>query len=302
MKLLKTLVCLTVCFSVSIATAGVKLTQGKDTVQITLNGKEFTTFNYGSKLPKPFMSPVKREGATLTRPIYFDRKQGDHPHHKGIWVAVDEIGGVKFWAEQGKIANKSVKLVKAEGNPAVLNVVNEWQGGDGKAIVVESTQISIWENGLFAYDIRFKTGGDERVEFGDTKEGLFGFRMAHSMREDQGGTIVNSNGEKGSKISWGGAYDWIDYYGQVEGKTFGAAIFDHPLNLRRSRFHVRNYGLFSINPFGEKAYSQGRRPAEPHYLDPAGELRLRYGLFIHNGTTEEAKVGGVYLDYLKSGR
>jgi hypothetical protein len=301
MKMLKTLVCLTVCFSISIASAGVKLTPGKDTVEITINGKQFTTFNYGSKLPKPFMSPVKRDGKVLTRPIYFNRKQGDHPHHKGIWVAVDEVGGVKFWAEQGQIETKSVKLLKAEGNPAQLEAINEWQGPDGKAIVVETTTISVFENGLLAYDIRFKAAGDERVEFGDTKEGLFGFRMAHSMRESEGGTVVNSNGEKGSKISWGNAYDWIDYYGPVDGQTYGAAIFDHPLNLRRSRFHVRNYGLFSINPFGEKAYSGGRRPAEPYYLDPSGTLRLRYGLFIHSGTTEEAKVGEVYKSYLKSG-
>jgi hypothetical protein len=126
--------------------------------------------------------------------------------------------------------------------------------------------------------------------------------MAHSMRETEGGTIINAKGEKGSAVSWGKVNDWIDYYGKVDGNTFGAAIFDHPLNLRRSRYHVRNYGLFSINPFGESAYTRGNRPAEPYYLDPAGELRLRYGLFIHSGTTEQAKVGDVYLDYLKSGR
>lgn len=302
MKVLTAFYCLIFCV-VSVEAAEVQLTQGKDTVAVTIDGTEFTTFNYGSKLPKPFMSPVKGPGGeVLTRPIYFDRKDGDHPHHKGIWVAVDEVGGVKFWAEHGKIANKSVKLVKAKGNPAELQVVNEWQGPDGKAIVVESTRISIFANGLFAYDIRFKTGGDERVEFGDTKEGLFGYRMAHSMRESEGGTVINSKGEKGSSASWGKVNDWIDYYGQVDGKTFGVALFDHPLNMRRSRYHVRNYGLFSINPFGAKAYSGGKRPAEPYYLDPAGELRLRYGLYIHGGTTIESKVSSVYLNYLKSGR
>lgn len=303
MNLLKSLVCLTICFSVSAVDAGVKLTKGEDTVAITVNGKEFTTYNFSADLPKPFMSPVLGlDGSVLTRPVVTDKTKGDHPHHKGIWVAVDEVGGVKFWAEQGKIVNKSVELISAEGNPAELKVVNEWQGADGKAIVVETTSISIFENGLFAYDIRLKTGGDQRVEFADTKEGMFGIRLAVSMQEDKGGTVVNSAGEKGTKASWGNVYDWIDYYGEVDGKTFGAALFDHPLNMRRSRYHVRNYGLFTINPFGDKAYSGGKRPDQPYFLDPAGELHLRYGLYIHSGTTEEAKVPEVHLSYLKSGR
>ena len=248
------------------------------------------------------MWPVRGgDGTIITRPIITDRSQGDHPHHKGIWVAVDEVGGVKFWAEEGRIANRSVDVTVPTGNPAQMKVTNDWLDAEGKAVVRETTLISIWENGLLGYDIRFTASGTEPVEFGDTKEGLFGFRMAESMKEKEGGRVVNAEGDQGTVDCWGRPTGWIDYSGEVDGKTFGVAMFDHPLNFRPSRYHVRNYGLFSISPFGEGAYTNKKRPAEPYLLFPDQELRLRYALFVHDGDTASANVGKVYLDYLASG-
>jgi len=284
------------------AAVGLKMNAGAKTVAITINDRDFSTFNFADSQPKPYMSPVRGgDGTILTRPIYKDRTQGDHPHHKGVWVAVDEVGGVKFWAEHGKITNKGVKLTVPSGNPAKMQVTNDWLDPDGKAVVRETTMISIWENGLLGYDIRFTASGDEPVEFGDTKEGLFGFRMAASMKEKEGGRVVNAEGAKGTADCWGRPTGWIDYSGEVDGKTFGAALFDHPLNFRPSRYHVRNYGLFSVSPFGESAYTNKKRPAQPFFLFPEKELRLRYALYVHDGDAASAKVGEVYLDYLQSG-
>lgn len=272
------------------------------TVAVTINGRDFSTYTFGDAQPKPYMWPVRgSDGTVLTRPIITDRSQGDHPHHKGVWVAVDEVGGVKFWAEDGKIANRSVELTTPSGNPAQMKVTNDWLDPDGNPVVRETTLISIWEHGLLGYDIRFTAPGDEPVEFGDTKEGLFGFRMAESMKEKEGGRVVNAEGDKGTAACWGKPTGWIDYSGEVDGKTFGVALFDHPLNFRPSRYHVRNYGLFSISPFGESAYTNKKRPARPYLLFPGKELRLRYGLFVHDGDTEAASVDKVYLDYLESG-
>lgn len=272
------------------------------TVAVTINGRDFSTYTFADAQPKPYMWPVRGgDGTILTRPIITDRSQGDHPHHKGVWVAVDEVGGVKFWAEDGKIANRGVDVTVAKGNPAKMKVTNDWLNPEGTAIVRETTTISIWENGLLGYDIVFTASGEEPVEFGDTKEGLFGFRMAESMKEKEGGRVVNAEGAKGTADCWGRPTGWIDYSGEVDGKTFGVALFDHPLNFRPSRYHVRNYGLFSISPFGERAYTNKKRPAQPYFLFPGKELRLRYALFVHDGDTASAKVGKVYLDYLKSG-
>lgn len=266
-------------------------------IEVHLGDEHFTTFipNTEGKAPKPYFYPVNGPGgALLSRPI--GRKGDDHPHHKGIWVAVDEVNGVKFWAERGKITTEKVQSTTAGGN-GVITVTNHWRNPAGGTEVVEETKITIHPNRLLDYEITFKAE-KKPVEFHDTKEGLFGFRMVNSMRERDGGQVVDSQDRKGSKESWGKTAEWIDYTGEVDGKTFGVAIFDHPKNFRKSRYHVRNYGLFSINPFGEKSYA--RNTVEPTRLAPGKSLTLRYAMYFHAGETKEAKVQDVYKEWAES--
>ncbi|MFQ5734184.1 MAG: PmoA family protein, partial [Planctomycetaceae bacterium] len=253
----------------------VRVKSSVDGIRFFVDGRHFTTYNLNrdGKLPKPFMFPVRGpDGTILTRKILKSRKNGDHVHHKGIWVAVDEVNHVRFWAEKGKIVTRRELSGAGSGNEASVTVTNDWKADDGTTVVTEKTTITVTPNRVIAYDISFKAG-EKPVTFRDTKEGLFGFRMVHSMRESEGGQVVNSRGEKGTKNCWGKTADWIDYYGKVNGKTYGVAIFDHPKNFRKSRYHVRNYGLFSINPFGQKAYTRGKKSAQPYTIKPGGTLR-----------------------------
>ena len=279
----------------------VALKLGLDTIRVTIGGDDFAVYNFGHKLPKPFFSDVRgpgKQAPVLTRSL---KGAEDHPHHKGIWLSVDEVNGVKFWAEKGKILNKKIEILQSSENPARMKVTNHWLGNDGKPEVIEVTTISIFANRLVAYDITFQAPG-KTVTFDDTKEGLFGFRMVNSMRERETGHVQNAEGKQGSGECWGQPSNWIDYYGDVAGQTYGVAIFDHPQNLRRSRYHVRNYGLFSINPFGERAYTRGKSPSQPVVLKPDGMLRLKYAMYIHSGNTRQSDVAGVYAAYLKSTR
>ena len=300
---------LTICTTALGAKPGVGISRKGDTIEVTVGGKPFAVYNANSKgkLPKPFFYPVRGPGGTvLTRKILqeagSEKLNLGHKHHKGIWVAVDEVNHVRFWAEKGLITTSKIVAVEdARDGSAAFGVVNEWKGEDGKTIVYESTTIRIYPNRVLAYDIVFTPAG-KPVTFRDTKEGIFGFRMVKSMRENESGKVENSAGLKGTKACWGKTANWIDYYGPIDGKTFGVAIFDHPKNFRKSRYHVRHYGLFSISPFGEKAYTGGKNPAQPVTIQPGKSLRLRYAMYIHAGDTKAAKVADVYKSYVKSAK
>lgn len=229
-------------------------------------------------------------------PTYYD-----HPHHKGIWLSVDEIEKVRFWNEDGPITTKSVELVTPVGNPAELRIVNHWIHPDGRVLLHETTLISIYANRLLTYDVTFTTP-QASIEIGDTKEGMFGIRLPNSMREYVGnGPITNAEGLSGTKAAWGRTSRWVDYRGPVDGHTFGVTMMDHPGNPIPSRYHVRDYGLFSINPFGAGSYTKGRDDEQPehHRTFKKGEsLNFKYGLFIHAGETPVDTIEQAYQQFV----
>jgi hypothetical protein len=280
--------------SVAAAADTVKLEKKPDGVVVTIGGKEFTTYNTAKSQMKPYFWPVlAADGVNITRSL---EKPEDHPHHKGIWCSIDEVNELKFWAEKAKIENASVEIVKAEGNPAQLRIVNHWLAADGQPLLKETVNVSIHANRRIDYDLEF-TAGASPVTFADTKEGMFGIRMGNTLREKQGGKIANAEGMKGEKDCWGKESKWVDYVGQLDGKTYGVALFDDPKNFRKSRYHVRGYGLFTICPFGQKSYTNDQLPADPLTLEPGKSVRLRYGLYVHEGDTQSANVGDVYAAF-----
>ena len=188
-------------------------------------------------------------------------------------------------------------MVVAEGNPAELRMTNNWLGTDGNPLIVEQTTVKIYSNRMLTYDTTL-TAAAEKVEFADTKEGMFAIRLPNGMREREEGSVISATGAKTTKNCWGKTADWVDYYGPVDGKTVGVALFDHPNNFRPSRYHVRDYGLFGINPFGEGIYTNGDNAPAPVTLTQGKSVRLRYGLYVHNGDTSAGNVSQAYRQYL----
>ncbi|MCA9097514.1 MAG: PmoA family protein [Planctomycetaceae bacterium] len=290
---------LAVCFTQSgtAAEPTVKLTQKDSNVEVSIDGNLFTVLNFSKEQRKPYFHPVNGpDGTFISRPL---ENPSDHPHHKGLWFSVDEVNKSRHWMERSPIEPGEVKILQAEGNPAKLEMTSIWKADDGRDLLSEKTTVSIFANRLIIYDAILKAE-KEPVEFEDTKEGMFAFRFRDELREKVGGHVSNADGLQTTKECWGKESDWVDYYGTVEGTTAGVALFDHPLNFHRSRYHVRDYGLFAINPFGQHAYTNGALPKDPIHLPTGTFVRLRYGAYIHSGNTDEGKVKEAYQQFLKN--
>ena len=277
-------------------------------LEIRIDGKLFAVLNHGTEWNKPFLFPVYAlNGTNVLRDIVPTKadagssKEGrDHFHHKGVWVSVDSVNDdrLNFWSEASRIECEGVTHSSMNDGSGQLTITNNWMEGD-KPLLQETTTVTIHRSRLLTYHIEL-SAVEKDVTIYDTKEGFFAVRLAHTMREMEGGHITNADGLKGEKDCWGKPSPWIDYYGEVDGSTAGVTLMDHPGNFRESRYHVRAYGLFSISPFGPKKYSGGKEAESPVVIRPGKEpFTLDYGLYIHDGDTETARVADVYQQFLK---
>ena len=118
--------------------------------------------------------------------------------------------------------------------------------------------------------------------FGDAKDGALSIRLAEPLTEKNSGTIMNSEGGRGMDQTWGKAASWVDYSGELNGEKIGVVLFEHPDSFHYpSRWHVRDYGLLAVNPFGSNAFDKQARLAK-FVLVSGKSLRLRYRIVIHS--------------------
>ncbi|WP_437187181.1 PmoA family protein [Planctomicrobium sp. SH668] len=257
-------------------------------------------------------SDVAPLGAVVTRLISDEKKSPtdpvtgdsyDHPHHKGIWFSVDEIDGIRYWMEGELVRSQSVFATEQDGKSVVLKLENHWLDREEKPVLIETTKVTITPDRMISYDATL-TAAKNDLHIGDTKEGLFAIRLAGRMCESKGGgPVTTSNGVTGTQDAWGRTAAWINYDGPVDGNVFGVTMMDAPENAWKSRYHVRNYGLFSVNPFGDAAYtseSGSPQPAHSRTLQKGDSLRFRYGLWVHGPDVNAEKIESQFQLFAES--
>jgi len=223
-----------------------------------------------------------------------EHERKDHPHHRSLWLTHGDVNGIDFWHRGGEIVQRSGGASVAESGAAVIVTHNDWISRDGEKVLEDTRRFAFHEDGgryLIDCDFLLKaTNGD--VNFGDTKEGSFGVRVAGSMKVSArlGGQITNADG-KVNGDAWGKKSPWVDYSGPVDGDPVGITIHDHPSSFGfPCRWHVRTYGLFAANPFGVHHFTGGER-TDGIVLKEGTQMRLNYRVVLHEGEldAEQAK-------------
>jgi hypothetical protein len=75
------------------------------------------------------------------------------------------------------------------------------------------------------------------------------------------------------------------------------AILNHPSSFRYpSYWHVRTYGLFAANPWGQGDFTGGKEHGE-HVLKKGESLALRYRVIFHQGDEKQGKIGEAFEEY-----
>src|SRR5436309_13404918 len=106
-------------------------------IDVLVEGKPFTTYDFSPDLPRPFFHPLRTsDGKVVTRgfPMIADApgesKDRDHPHHRSLWYTFGDVDGVDYWGEnakvQGKIVHRAVNKMEGGSSRGLLNVTMDW--------------------------------------------------------------------------------------------------------------------------------------------------------------------------------
>ena len=301
----------------------VRLDRNGDRIDVSIADQPFTTFYFGSEATKPFLHPLRSPDGTIVTRGYpmedIDGEQRDHPHHRGVWFSHGAVNGIDFWAnerEQRARGSKGVitldKIVSLESQDSEGRIEGyfAWSDPAGKRLVTERRFMtfgrSAGEN-FIDFDIAL-TAESDSVHFGDTKEGTFAVRMATELEEQhfrakgipRTGKIVNAEGRSTEANTWGKRSAWVDYSGSISGKPMGVAIFDHPDNPKHPTYwHVRGYGLFAANIFGEHDFHADESRDGSITLPKGSTLRFRYRILVHPGRTADLDMASKYAAWVR---
>jgi hypothetical protein len=226
-----------------------------------------------------------------------------------LWLNHGIVNGKDFWLEPKKdgpkekdnqIEHREFDVLEG-GNTGRIVTRNDWMSGDEKiAEDVRTIEFGADEHGRwidFAVEVHASEG---EVVFGDTKEGSFALRVPGTMDVEakKGGRILNSRGQE-NEDAWGRAAEWVDYHGPVDGKPAGIVIFDMPDSFRHpTKWHVRTYGLFAANPFGQKDFPKTDDPEQGAAKLAGGEkLRLHYRVLFYGGEKSAEELADIYREY-----
>ena len=315
--------CALVMSGVGVANAGGKGVQvvadeSHQRVDITIDGKPFTSYVWPSTLKKPVLYPlIAADGVTVTRGYPLAPRDGervDHPHHAGMWFNYGNVNGFDFWnnsdaikpedrGKMGSIHHQKIVSTKS-GAKGELEVESLWTAGSGKDVLKQTTKYVFWQKGDARYiDTEVTLTALDKVVFHDDKEGLLGIRVAHFLESatEKGGTFADasgrptpvasgtagatgvyltSEGKKGDAV-WSTRGKWCELTGtDADGHVESIAILDHTKNPNYPTYwHARGYGLFAANPLGQKIFDP--KAAQLDYTIEKGQsATFRYRVIV----------------------
>lgn len=239
-------------------------------VDITVDGKPFTSYIWPTTLKKPVLYPLRSaKGTVVTRGYPLDPRNGervDHPHHVGLWFNHGDVNGLDFWnnsdaipaaqaPKMGTIVHQKVIEAKSGKGQGELTVESEWRKPDGSGLIRERTRFVFHADGDSRTIDRITTltALGEKVVFRDNKEGVIGLRVARGLEQPSTDAVVftdasgkpaaapavNNNGVVGQYTSseglkgdavWGTRGRWTMLTGVVDAEPVTIVMLDHPSN------------------------------------------------------------------------
>ncbi len=310
-------------FAAGLLAADVELKQQSNRVDVSIGGKPFTTYYFGSVASKSYLMPLQTaKGLVISRPfpVGNDVSKGDpkassfEPHQRPLYFAHGDIDGLNFWAEPGFQKYYGDHSRQPYGHMTNAKLEGVRSGPASSGTIKASFALADPNGRVIGRETQvFKFAGDDRqrtidcdftvtaedgpITFGDSKEGTFGIRLGADLSAPLGHTI-NSHGAQGEKDIWGKPADWVNYFGTISGQKVGIVVFDHPKSFRHpTTWHARGYGLLAANPFGAREFTNDPSKDGSWTIAEGSSLLFRYRVLIYDGDLTAEQIAAAYKEY-----
>ncbi|NEW85022.1 MAG: hypothetical protein GZ094_22005 [Mariniphaga sp.] len=294
-KLSAILIFLTIGFS-PIHAAKINAVKVGSKINVTIDGKYFTSYIFSSDEKYPFFYPVNGplSGGSVT-----SMRNGEYPHHSSLFFGCDQVNGGNYWQEgleRGRIISVNAEILKEGGDTVVITDECIWSRPGAISPVKDSRIITITapSANVHQMDVEITMEMLLDVHIRKTNHSLFSARMAADLSVKNGGTMVNAEGAKGEKNTFGKPSPWIDFYGKRGESIEGLAILQHPSNpWYPSPWFTRDYGFISPTPM------YWPQNGEETFMKKGETLKLRYRVLVHAGSSEDSKISDLFEKYKK---
>ena len=266
-------------------------------INVNIDKEYFTSYIFSSDEKYPFFYPVNGpvSGGSVT-----SMRNAIYPHHSSLFFGCDMVNGGNYWQDvldRGRIISVNAEIIKQGGDSVVITDECIWSRPGAISPIKDTRKITITAPSATVRQIDFDITMEMLMDVHilKTNHSLFSARMAADLSVTNGGTMINSEGNKSEKGTFGIGASWIDFYGKRGKGIEGLAILQHPSNpWYPSQWFTRDYGFISPTPMyftpkgGETFMKKGEK------------LSLRYRVLVHAGDEKEAKIAEAFEDYKNS--
>ncbi len=264
-------------------------------INVTIDKSYFTSYIFSGDEKYPFFFPVNGpSGSSVT-----SMRNGTYPHHSSLFFGCDMVNGGNYWQEdldRGRIISVNAEILKQGGDTVIISDECIWSRPGAQSPIKDTRKITITTPSATVRQIDFDITMEilMDVQINKTNHSLFSARMAADLSVNNGGTMVNSEGNKSEKGTFGIGASWIDFNGKRGKQVEGLAILQHPTNpWYPSPWFTRDYGFISPTPM---YWPQNGKNT---LLKKGDRLILRYRVLIHSGDEKEARIAEAFEKYTK---
>ncbi len=298
-KLILNVLMLLMGVMITLSLPGAKITAVKSgsKIDVTIDGKFFTSYIFSEDEKYPFFYPVNGpvSGGSVT-----SMRNAVYPHHTSLFFGCDLVNGGNYWQEgleRGRIISVNAQVEKQGGDSVVITDECIWSRPGALSPVKDTRKFIITAPSASVTQIDAEITMEMMMDVHilKTNHSLFSARMAADLAVTNGGTMINAEGARSEKDTFGKASPWIDFYGHRGTSIEGLAIMQHPSNpWYPSPWFTRDYGFMSPTPMYWPADDKET------FLKKGTNLFLRYRILVHAGNHMDAKIAEAFEKY-KSG-